>query len=312
MALLHLQPFPSNTTLSASKCLAGDDGYKVEECCCSGASSDSYHHLENSQQALRRTQLRILRISFGQYASFTMKFLVIFAALTSLAASVSGLTVQGSRSHLDAALISKGRVGYAPEDIEYGSMAQRSLERRAALHLEQRELLERFIALQIRALKPTKPAGKPAAGGKPTKPTNGNGAAGGGGGGAGAGPAIPAGGNAARIHVWTRLDTRPTNYDNRHGADHDGLNQLMHDTGGRHVDVVIGNANGHMEVGLMFNDRAWMTKANGDGAAVSAYASPYAATPGEQFTYRGQMDGRATLNSAASRGSFPPLFEARM
>jgi hypothetical protein len=50
-------------------------------------------------------------------------------------------------------------------------------------------------------------------------------------------PVIPAGKDATKLHVWTRLDTRTTSYDNRGGANHDGLNQLMKDTGGKHVSA---------------------------------------------------------------------------
>ncbi|KAK3386853.1 hypothetical protein B0H63DRAFT_141488 [Podospora didyma] len=111
-------------------------------------------------------------------------------------------------------------------------------------------------------------------------------------------PTIPAGKDANKLHVWVRLDTRPITYDSRSGATHDGLNQLMKDTGGRHVDVIVGNAKGYNEYGLKFNDKTWQKKANGDGAAVSAYAGPYEATKGEALTYKGQVgDGRRTLNS---------------
>jgi hypothetical protein len=50
-------------------------------------------------------------------------------------------------------------------------------------------------------------------------------------------PAIPSGKDTTKLHVWRRLDTRSTTYDDRHGADHGGLNELMRDTGGKHVST---------------------------------------------------------------------------
>lgn len=117
------------------------------------------------------------------------------------------------------------------------------------------------------------------------------------------GPTIPEGEDDSKLHVWIRLDTRPTTYDNRNGADHDGLNQLMKDTGGRHVDVIVGNSKGYNEYGLMFKDKTWRSKPNGDGAEVVAYGDPYDSVAGERFTYQGQVrDGRKTLNSIGTLG----------
>jgi hypothetical protein len=115
-------------------------------------------------------------------------------------------------------------------------------------------------------------------------------------------PTIPAGKDKTKLHVWVRLDTRPTTYDDRMGANHEGLNQLMHDTGGRHVDLVIGNESGFKETGLEFTDSSWLSKPNGDGAAVESYFTTYAASPGQALTYKGQLDGRMTLNSIKSKG----------
>ena len=123
-------------------------------------------------------------------------------------------------------------------------------------------------------------------------------------------PTLPAGKDATKLHVWLRLDTRPITYDDRGGAKHEGLNQLIKDTGGRHVDVVVGNANdGYHEYGLQFVDKNWQKKTNGDGAPIDVYTGDYVAAPGEQFTYQGQVgDGRKTLNSIASVGQYicPP------
>ncbi|KAJ5429704.1 hypothetical protein N7491_006720 [Penicillium cf. griseofulvum] len=72
-----------------------------------------------------------------------------------------------------------------------------------------------------------------------------------------AAPPVPVGKDATRLHVWIRTDERPSTYDDRSGAKHEGLNQLMKDTGGRHKDVVIGNSKGYYEYGLQFNDPSW-------------------------------------------------------
>ncbi|KAE8310514.1 hypothetical protein BDV41DRAFT_391611 [Aspergillus transmontanensis] len=118
-----------------------------------------------------------------------------------------------------------------------------------------------------------------------------------------AAPPVPAGKDETMLHVWIRTDERPSTYDDRSGAKHDGLNQLMKDTGGRHKDVVIGNSKGYYEYGLQFNDRSWQKKPNGDGAAVSEYAGPYVEVKGghESYEYKGEVrDKRKTLNSISN------------
>ncbi|QLI71168.1 uncharacterized protein G6M90_00g066750 [Metarhizium brunneum] len=113
-------------------------------------------------------------------------------------------------------------------------------------------------------------------------------------------PPVPAGKDATRLHVWIK---RPSTYDDRSGAKHDGLYQLIKDTGGRHKDVVIGNSNGYYEYGLQFNDPSWQKKPNGDGAAVSDYAGPYVEVKGghELYEYKGEVkDKRKTLNSISN------------
>lgn len=115
-----------------------------------------------------------------------------------------------------------------------------------------------------------------------------------------AAPSVPKGKDATKLHVWIRTDERPITYDSRSGATHEGLNQLMKDTGGRHKDVVVGNSKGFYEYGLMFDDPSWQKKANGDGAPVSEYAGAYVEVKGgkEAFEYKGQVkDGRKTLKS---------------
>ncbi|KAH8702955.1 hypothetical protein GQ44DRAFT_778277 [Phaeosphaeriaceae sp. PMI808] len=118
-----------------------------------------------------------------------------------------------------------------------------------------------------------------------------------------AAPKVPSGKDDTKLHVWIRTDERPITYDDRSGATHEGLNQLMKDTGGRHKDVVVGNSKGYYEYGLQFNDKTWQTKPNGDGAAVSDYAGAYVEVKGghESYEYKGQVkDGRKTLNSIST------------
>ncbi|KAI1370099.1 hypothetical protein F4677DRAFT_458127 [Hypoxylon crocopeplum] len=114
-------------------------------------------------------------------------------------------------------------------------------------------------------------------------------------------PTLPLGKDGTKLHVWVRTDNRPSNYDDRSGANHEGLNQLMKDTGGRHKDVVIGNdEGGFWEYGLQFENSDWQTKPNGDGAPIDLYANEYVEVRDgqETFQYRGQVgDGRKTLNS---------------
>ncbi|KAE8336065.1 hypothetical protein BDV24DRAFT_142538 [Aspergillus arachidicola] len=132
-----------------------------------------------------------------------------------------------------------------------------------------------------------------------------------------AAPPVPTDGDATRLHVWIRTDQRPSTYDDRSGARHDGLNQLMKDTGGRHKDVVIGNSKGYYEYGLQFNDPSWQKKPSGDGAAVSAYAGEYVEVKGgqEKYEYKGVVkDKRKTLNSISNTGKkhLPSLKHIKM
>ncbi|KAI4866634.1 hypothetical protein F4820DRAFT_416220 [Hypoxylon rubiginosum] len=122
-------------------------------------------------------------------------------------------------------------------------------------------------------------------------------------------PTLPLGKDDTKLHVWIRTDNRKTTYDARSGANHDGLNQLMKDTGGRHKDVVIGNKDGYWEYGLQFENSDWQTKPNGDGAPIDLYAGSYEQVPGgqETFQYRGQVgDGRKTLNTIKAVGELSP------
>ncbi|RAL60351.1 hypothetical protein DID88_000127 [Monilinia fructigena] len=111
-------------------------------------------------------------------------------------------------------------------------------------------------------------------------------------------PVILSGKGAAKLHVWTRLNTRTASYENGGGSNHEGLNQLMKDTGGKHVDVIVDNTKEYKQYGLEFNDESWQSQLNGDGAKVLDYAERYESAAGEFLTYKGQIgDGRKKLHS---------------
>ncbi|KAI1209931.1 uncharacterized protein F4807DRAFT_78661 [Annulohypoxylon truncatum] len=111
-------------------------------------------------------------------------------------------------------------------------------------------------------------------------------------------PVLPKGKDDTKLHAWIRTDKETVEYDNRHGISHEGLNQMMKDIGGNHVDVVVGNSKGYYQAGLEFSSKDWIKQhPNGDGAAISEYWEPYVTMPQESFQYQGQIDGRKTLNS---------------
>jgi len=220
-----------------------------------------------------------------------MKLLTVVATLASLAASVSGFNSYRPLEERDV-----NRKTHLPVDApvqvrgysEDALLARWSFEKRTALFdnddaIYRRALLDGYVALIGRA---AANQNSPSPG--PSSAT---------------GPTLPAGKDATKLHVWTRLDTRPTEYDDRGGASHDGLNQLMKDTGGRHVDVIVGSpSSGFQQYGLKFAGRDWMQKPNGDEAEVEPYNEPYKKTAGEGFKYIGQLDGRSTFNSVKTKG----------
>ena len=224
-----------------------------------------------------------------------MKLHAVVTILASLTASASGFTSYRPVYERD---LNRGE--YLPRDYSIqargnlvdAALARRNLERRAALFedgaiysdLNRRAPLERYLVLKARAV--GKKEGSPSGGSKSA-----------------AGPSLPAGADSTKLHVWTRLDTRPTTYEGRSGATHNGLNKLMQDTSGRHVDLVVGSPkSGFNEYGLMFADRTWLKKDNADGAPVSAYTGTYGKTTGETFEYKGKLDGRSTLKSVETKG----------
>ncbi|KAI2468944.1 hypothetical protein F4781DRAFT_396449 [Annulohypoxylon bovei var. microspora] len=111
-------------------------------------------------------------------------------------------------------------------------------------------------------------------------------------------PVLPPGKDDTKLHVWVRTDKETVTYDSSRGVNHEGLNQMMKDIGGNHVDVVIGNSHGYHEVGLQFANKDWIKKhPNGDGAEIADYWENYITMPQETFEYRGQIDGRKTIAS---------------
>lgn len=117
---------------------------------------------------------------------------------------------------------------------------------------------------------------------------------------------VPRGTNATnKLHVWLRTDARLITYDDRQGAKHEGLNQLVKDIGGRHRDIVIGNCKTFYQYGLQFclADYRWLEVPNGDGISVEGYGEEYKPGKGQVLQYMGHVkDGRRTLESIARIG----------
>jgi hypothetical protein len=108
-----------------------------------------------------------------------------------------------------------------------------------------------------------------------------------------------------KLHVWLRTDARLITYDDRQSANHEGLNQLVKDIGGRHMDVVIGNGKNVYQYRLEFclADYRWLEVPNGDGTLVDGYGEEYEPGKGQVLQYIGHVkDGRETLESIARIG----------
>ncbi|MCJ1281798.1 hypothetical protein MMC26_001121 [Xylographa opegraphella] len=120
--------------------------------------------------------------------------------------------------------------------------------------------------------------------------TNGNGSLSSGGAG---GPHLPAGLDSSAYHMFLRLNTIPKAYPPFGSVDHAGLNELMADLGGQHVDVVYGNPwTGFNECGLVLVDMAWTkTHSNADGYPVMAQCSRLYLRGRDEYTYVGQYSG---------------------
>ncbi|MCJ1413702.1 hypothetical protein MMC32_000026 [Xylographa parallela] len=107
------------------------------------------------------------------------------------------------------------------------------------------------------------------------------------------GPLLPAGLDSREYHMFSRLDTIPKAYPPVGSIDHAGLNKLMADLGGQHVDVVYGNpAQGYRECGLILVDMAWTeTHSNADGYPVVAQCRRLYPGEMDKYTYIGQYAG---------------------
>lgn len=117
-------------------------------------------------------------------------------------------------------------------------------------------------------------------------------------------PLVPSGKDVKKFHVWQRLDTITKTYIGKEGASMDELNKLMKDTGGQHVDLVVGNPDKFQAIGLKFKDKSWLKMNNGDGAPVVVYTETYEEIPGQKLKYLGQVASRMTIGKAESKGVY--------
>jgi hypothetical protein len=106
-------------------------------------------------------------------------------------------------------------------------------------------------------------------------------------------PQLPIGANPQGFHLFIRLNTIPKAYPPFGIINHAGLNKLMADLGGQHVDVVYGSPlNGYSECGLALIDAKWTTThSDADGYPVKAVCRPL--IPGERdaYSYVGEYGG---------------------
>lgn len=81
-------------------------------------------------------------------------------------------------------------------------------------------------------------------------------------------PSVPQGIDTTnKLQVSLRTDARLITYDDRQGTNHEGLNQLVKDIGGRHRDVIVGKEEIFYQYGLQFfvTDDSWLKVPSGDG-----------------------------------------------
>ncbi|MCJ1326006.1 hypothetical protein MMC10_002669 [Thelotrema lepadinum] len=111
------------------------------------------------------------------------------------------------------------------------------------------------------------------------------------------GPYIPKSLDPSKSHMFTRLNTIPKAYSPSDKVNHAGLNKLMADLGGQHVDAVFGNLEGgYKECGMALVDMEWTTThSNADGYPVFANCHPLHSGPNDEFTYVGSYGGEATV-----------------
>ncbi|MCJ1293580.1 hypothetical protein MMC34_005135 [Xylographa carneopallida] len=104
---------------------------------------------------------------------------------------------------------------------------------------------------------------------------------------------LPVGLDSSAPHVFFRLNTIPKAYPPFGSVDHAGLNKLMADLSGQHVDVVYGNpSTDYRECGLILVDMAWTkTHSNADGYPVVAQCRELYHGERDEYTYLGQYSG---------------------
>ena len=119
------------------------------------------------------------------------------------------------------------------------------------------------------------------------------------------GPQLPSGVDPNGLHLFTRLNTVPKAYPPFGSVNHAGLNKLMADLGGQHVDVIHGNPDkGYIECGLTLVDMAWTkTHSNADGYPVYARCVPVVHGERDLYTYMGEYEGGSV--TSLCKGSFP-------
>ena len=125
-------------------------------------------------------------------------------------------------------------------------------------------------------------------------------------------PRLPVGADPSGHHLFIRLDTVPKAYPPFGGSvDHAGLNKLMADMGGQHVDVVYGSpSKGYRECGLALVDMAWTrTHSNADGYPVDARCRQLLVGGRDEYAYVGQYDGRSV--ESLCKGTRRPGLGAR-
>ena len=109
------------------------------------------------------------------------------------------------------------------------------------------------------------------------------------------GPLLPRDADPIGFHIFTRLNTIPKAYPPFGNVDHAGLNKLMADLGGQHVDVVYYKpSSGFHECGLFLKDMLWTrTHSNADNYPVIPMCRELQRGERDLYTYVGQYGGES-------------------
>ena len=123
------------------------------------------------------------------------------------------------------------------------------------------------------------------------------------------GPHLPAGLDSSEDHMFFRLNAIPKAYPPVGSVDHAGLNKLLTDLAGQHIDVVYGDpSKGYRECGLILVDMAWTkTHPNADGYPVVAQCRELLLGEKDKYTYVGQYSGGSVENLCKSAHLIPAL-----